>query len=827
VGKNADNGRRPFDSRPIGRTLLALLVFSVVAAAPYAAAAPAIETGGRSFGTWADFYNSQLFFSEGRRCGTPPSPKDTYLFADPSDCSASSTNPTSEYDGPNVYEITVVWHVIQNTSGQGNLSDSLIQSQIDILNEDFRALAGSPGSPGYDTRIQFKLATTDPSGNPTTGITRSTNDTWFEDGGSYWNSLAWDPTTYANVYSNNASGALGYVPFLPMTGGGSVGTAVDRIVVLWSAVGRNGPGGPPYDQGRTMTHEVGHYLGLEHTFNNGCGTASVPDCYSTGDLLCDTNAQNSPNYGCPTSASSCSSADPIRNYMNYTDDTCMWLFSQEQSRRMRCALTGYRAQLYEIVGGNESCGDDIIDQGEQCDGSATNTCPTGVCDPDCTCADPVCGNNVLETGEQCDGTDAAACPGECSQACECPSLTCPNGICDAGEDATTCPADCGCGAAGACGNEAPAGCWCDDQCASFGDCCPDICASCQLNCPATPTPAPSATPTPGPTATAGPTPTPTTVPSPSPTPGPEACNEPAADIPDGASSIEDSITLVGAAGITDIDVRVEISHSWVGDLAVDLIHEDTGTTRRLIGRPGVPGLGEFGCDADNIAVWLDDEASSAVEDECGGAPTAISGTFFPNNTLDAFDGEVVGGTWTLRVVDTADGDVGTLDRWCLRIEDDGIEPTPSPTATASPTPSPSPTSSPAASPTAAPGPTVSPSPTPEPTPSPSPSPSPAPATPSPSPSPTATAAPICGNGQVEAGEQCDDAAKNGTGASCCATDCTFKPTGPASCDANACTTGDFCNSGVCTPGSCNTGAACGLCGTSCKIGPSGCACLGF
>jgi hypothetical protein len=318
---------------------------------PQAALVPVHVALGQSFATWRAFTHSPLFRQAGLRCGTPSreqllagqNPNDFV----PGDCGASLTNPLATYSPAalDVVRIDVVFHVIQSTGGQGNVSSTQVQNQIDILNEDFRALAGTLGAPGVDTKIEFQLATVDPLGNPTTGITRTTNNNWFNDTGTYWNTLAWDPDRYLNIYSNSASGSLGYVPFLPQTG--PVGSNSDRVVVLWSAVGRNAPIGPPYNQGRSATHEVGHYLGLYHTFEGGCGSAA---CYATGDLICDTNAESSPNFGCNAGSSSCGSPDPVRNYMNYSDDTCMNQFTEEQARRMRCTLQFWRPQLAQPVG---------------------------------------------------------------------------------------------------------------------------------------------------------------------------------------------------------------------------------------------------------------------------------------------------------------------------------------------------------------------------------------------------------------------------------------------------------------------------------------------
>lgn len=279
------------------------------------------------------------------RCATPTSAERDLFpsfapLGNPADCTSSSTNPDPGYDPGDSYLIEIWVHVLQHTNGDGNIPDSAVHSQIAILNEDFRALTGTLGENGNDSAVYFKLA----------GITRTTNNTWFNDPNveppPYATALAVDPHNYMNLYSNSAGGNLGYVPFLPMDGGGAfVGTAGDRVVIYWESMGRDSPL-PPYDLGRTATHEVGHYLGLEHVFSGGCGTATSPGCYTTGDLICDTNADSTSHFGCPVGATSCSStAVPIENYMEYTDDLCMEKFTVEQNRRMRCALLNYRPNL--------------------------------------------------------------------------------------------------------------------------------------------------------------------------------------------------------------------------------------------------------------------------------------------------------------------------------------------------------------------------------------------------------------------------------------------------------------------------------------------------
>jgi hypothetical protein len=325
-----------------------LLATAATAVLAFAAASPApaepVHINGLEFESWQDYVNSDWFRQNGMRCGTQISvPEDAMALGVPNDCGASNTNPLAEYDPGAIVTIPVVVHVITNTAGTvGQVSDALVHSQIDILNEDFLAMAGTNGANGNYAAIQFQLATEDPLGNPTTGITHSANTTWYNDGGNYWNTLAWDTDVYLNIYTNSAQGFLGYVPNIPQ--GGGVGTNSDRVVILWSAFGRNAPIGPPYDQGRTATHEVGHYLGLYHTFQS-CGT--VANCHTSGDYVCDTNPESGPQFGCPTGATSCSppAAAPIDNYMDYTDDLCMEEFTPEQVNRMRCTIEHWRPNL--------------------------------------------------------------------------------------------------------------------------------------------------------------------------------------------------------------------------------------------------------------------------------------------------------------------------------------------------------------------------------------------------------------------------------------------------------------------------------------------------
>ncbi|MGE0640291.1 MAG: zinc metalloprotease [Thermoanaerobaculia bacterium] len=263
------------------------------------------------------------------------------------DCDGSS-NPDPMYDPfPGGSYLIDVWvHVIQNDAGtQGQVPLAEIHEQLAVLNEDFRAIPGSNGAPGSDTRFFFRLV----------GTEITNNTTFFNDGGFYYNTLAQSPATILNIYTNQAGGNLGYVPFLPHQSPGSIGTNADRAVILWSTFGRNRGLFPAYDLGRTTTHELGHFFGLEHTFaQGGCPSAANPACLSNGDWVCDTPPENAPNFNvCPPgTVDSCTGQpgnDPIENYMDYSDDVCMDRFTQHQQRRIRCTIEHYRSGLLQPI----------------------------------------------------------------------------------------------------------------------------------------------------------------------------------------------------------------------------------------------------------------------------------------------------------------------------------------------------------------------------------------------------------------------------------------------------------------------------------------------
>ncbi len=242
-----------------------------------------------------------------------------------------------------VHKIPVVVHVIYYDDYQ-NISDEQVQDAIDVLNEDFRKLNSDAsnfrtsifGNINTDMEIEFELAKIDPDGNCTNGITRTYSEFALAGNGNVKGLVNWDNNKYLNIWTvefidRPAPGGgiiLGYSSF-PYVGQPK---SDDGIVMRHDRMGRIGTANAGY--GRTLTHEVGHYVNLFHPFQGGC---------FSGDQVGDTPPVAQANYGCSFSTNSCSNDNPnlpdmIENYMDYTDEVCQNAFTAGQKIRAKAVL---------------------------------------------------------------------------------------------------------------------------------------------------------------------------------------------------------------------------------------------------------------------------------------------------------------------------------------------------------------------------------------------------------------------------------------------------------------------------------------------------------
>jgi hypothetical protein len=216
--------------------------------------------------------------------------------------------------------INVYFHVINKGTGvsNGDITTTMINDQMNVLNA---AYAGTGWS--------FNLVSTD----------RTTNSTWYNgcdaagNESAMKNALRQGTADDLNLYTcNPGQGLLGWATF-PSSYAGS--PKMDGVVMLYSSL----PGGSaaPYNLGDTATHEVGHWMGLYHTFQGGC--------QKTNDYVSDTPPEKSAAFGCPAGRNTCpaTGSDPIYNFMDYTDDACMYEFTAGQDARMDSMFSTYRA----------------------------------------------------------------------------------------------------------------------------------------------------------------------------------------------------------------------------------------------------------------------------------------------------------------------------------------------------------------------------------------------------------------------------------------------------------------------------------------------------
>jgi hypothetical protein len=327
----------------------------------------------------------------------------------PFDCIECRTNLDDDDYLPDVIYTIPVWvHIVLQSDGKtGDVPDARVYSQIEILNEDFRARANTPGQAGFDTGIQFVLA----------GIDRQINDCAFGNFADLEDpttvqciyGMEKEPERYLNIYTIDTQYVEGIngIYVYPWE---SYGVYFDGIYVEYKYFGRNAPGALQYNQGRTATQLVGYYLGLkgiraaevykvpeedweedevcdrvgcclEHggvvcddegeaicadctplsaecqeaecaCTATECLSCAPPDCYYNGDLICDTNDQATQFFDepCPQNSITCGTPDAIDNYMNTTGDECKKRFTKEQARRMRCVIEYWRPGIVDTVG---------------------------------------------------------------------------------------------------------------------------------------------------------------------------------------------------------------------------------------------------------------------------------------------------------------------------------------------------------------------------------------------------------------------------------------------------------------------------------------------
>jgi hypothetical protein len=246
-------------------------------------------------------------------------------------------------------KLPVVVHVVYRTADE-NISDARVKSQITVLNRDYRMKNTDRGkvpsvwkSLAADAKVEFALATKDPKGKATNGITRTatTVESFGADDTVKSKTTggvdAWPSDRYVNFWvCNLGGGLLGYAQFP----GGPAKT--DGVVILSSAFGTGAGAAAPFNKGRTATHEVGHFLGLRHIWGD------KNDC--TGDdFVADTPKAQEANYGTPAfphiTCNNGPSGDMFMNYMDYVDDTAMFMFTVGQVARMNATLAGPRKKL--------------------------------------------------------------------------------------------------------------------------------------------------------------------------------------------------------------------------------------------------------------------------------------------------------------------------------------------------------------------------------------------------------------------------------------------------------------------------------------------------
>ena len=239
--------------------------------------------------------------------------------------------------------IPIAFHVIHASNNNGYVSSTAVNAQVDVLNDAFAPYG-----------ISFTLSSLD----------YTDNSSWFnnDNESQYKAQLAISPSTTLNIYTTSASGYLGYAYF---PNSYSESSYMHGVVLNYDSL----PGGAwPYNEGDTGVHEVGHYLGLYHTFEGAC--------YGNGDNVDDTPAQDDGDniYSCYTmdTCTNNTGNDPIHNYMNYTDDACLTEFTNGQGSRMDYMISTYKPNLGTEVN-SDSDSDGIADEADNCPNTANSS----------------------------------------------------------------------------------------------------------------------------------------------------------------------------------------------------------------------------------------------------------------------------------------------------------------------------------------------------------------------------------------------------------------------------------------------------------------------
>lgn len=264
--------------------------------------------------------------------------------------------------GSALHTLPIVFHIVSENN-QGDVPDAEVLAALQNLNEAFENIGFYDPNTGVDTEIQFCLVKQDPSGLATTGITRTesplTNVTAENEDKDLKALIHWDPLCYINVYIVNeiesasaGAGVRGYANFPSGHGAPTDGIVVESRTIGQSKVNTT-----------VLIHEMGHYLGLYHTFNGGC---TNNDCLQDGDRICDTPPDNSTAPApCSDAYNSCTTdaqsglpsdmPDPINNYMDYGYQDCHNEFTLGQKERMKMAIMNVRSSLLNCESCEEPC----------------------------------------------------------------------------------------------------------------------------------------------------------------------------------------------------------------------------------------------------------------------------------------------------------------------------------------------------------------------------------------------------------------------------------------------------------------------------------------